>query len=154
MTQRTQRYLSSNTIAQQQPRVEPLHGPVINWRVVRQYLLPIALLTAAVVLYLMQSTFATTSELDIASLAKQRETILHHNAQVAAEIAALENPVRIHDRAYALGLVDTTSVVRLPVARTAPDARAAAAGAANGDDETFWQHLAGSVAQWLAATIH
>jgi len=153
MTQRTQRYLSSNTIAQQ-PHVEPLHGPVINWRVVRQYLLPITLLTAAVVLYLMQSTFATTSELDIAALAKQRETILHHNAQVAAEIAALENPVRIHDRAYALGLVDTTSAIRLPVAQSAPDAQAAAASAANAEDETFWQHLAGNVAQWLAATIH
>ena len=152
MTQRTQRYLSSNTIAQQ-PRIETLHGPVINWRAVRQYLLPITLLTAAVVLYLMQSTFATTSELDIAALAKQRETILHHNAQVSAEIAALENPLRIHDRAYALGLVDTTSVVRLPVQPSAPDARAAAAGA-NSEDETFWQHLAGNLAQWLAAAIH
>src|SRR5437762_5185525 len=104
MTQRSQRYLSSTTIAQQ-PRVETLRGPVINWRLVRQYVLPICLLLAAVVLYLMQSTFATTSELDIAALAKQRETILHHNAQVSAEIAALENPARIRDRAYALGLV-------------------------------------------------
>ena len=153
MTQRTQRYLSSNTIAQQ-PRIETLHGPVINWRAVRRYLLPITLLTAAVVLYLMQSTFATTSELDIAALAKQRETILHHNAQVSAEIAALENPGRIHDRAYALGLVDTTSVVRLPVQPSAPDAQAAAAGAASSEDETFWQHLAGNLAQWLAAAIH
>jgi len=153
MTQRTQRYLTSTSITQQ-PRVETLRGPVINWRAVRQYFMPVTLLGAAVVLYLMQSSFATTSELDIASLAKQRETILHHNAQLSAEIAQLEQPVRIRDRALAMGLVDTASVVKLPVAAAAPDAQDPPAGATSPDEETFWQHLAGDVARWLAVSIH
>ncbi len=153
MTQRTHRYLTSTSITQQ-PRVEPLRGPVINWRAVRHYFMPVTLLGAAVVLYLMQSSFATTSELDIASLAKQRETIVHHNAQLSAEIAELEKPARIRERAYVLGLVDTPTVVKLPVPAGARDAEDPPTGAAGVDDQTFWQHLAGDVAQWLAASIH
>ena len=153
MTQRTHRYLTSTSITQQ-PRVELLRGPVINWWVVRHYFLPVTLLGAAVVLYLMQSSFATTSELDIASLAKQRETILHHNAQLSADIAELEKPVRIRDRAYAMGLVDTPTVVKLPVASAARDAEDPSPGAASVDEQTFWQHLAGDAARWLAASIH
>ena len=153
MTQRTHRYLTSTSITQQ-PRVEPLRGPVINWRAVRQYVMPVTLLGAAVVLYLMQSSFATTSELDIASLAKQRETILHHNAQLSAEIAELEKPVRIRERAYAMGLVDTPSVVKLPVPAAARDTEDLPTGASSADEQTFWQHLAGDVTRWLAASIH
>ena len=153
MTQRTQRYLTSTTITHQ-PRVEPLRGPVINWRAVRQYTMPISLLGAAVVLYLMQSSFATTSELDIAGLAKQRESILHHNAQVSAEIAQLENPVRIRERAYAMGLVDTAAAVKLPVPAVARETQDPLAGTVSADEDTFWQHLAGDVVRWFATTIH
>src|ERR1700737_921811 len=135
MTQRTRRYLTSSTVAQQ-PRVQTLRGPVINWRAVRQYVMPLTLLGAAVVLYLIQSSFATTSELDIASLAKQREVILHHNAQLSAEIAELEKPVRIRERAYALGLVEMVTSVKLAVPAFAPDPDVSRAGSVNGDEET------------------
>jgi hypothetical protein len=153
MTQRSRRYQASPTIARQ-PRVEPLRGPVINWRAVRQYIMPLTLLGVAVVLYLMQSSFATTSELDIASLAKQREVILHHNAQLSAEIAELEKPARIRERAFALGLVDMTTSVRLAVPQVAPDPDVPTGGIVNSDDETFWQHLAGDVVNWFTTTIH
>jgi hypothetical protein len=116
--------------------------------------MPLTLLGTAVVLYLMQSSFATTSELEIASLARQREVILHHNAQLSAEIAELEKPARVRERAYALGMVEMVSSVKLAVPAAAPEPYDAPAAAANGEEETYWQHLAGDVATWLAASIH
>ena len=53
-----------------------------------------------------------------------------------------------------MGLVDTATVVKLPVAAAARDAEDPPTGAVGVDEQTFWQHLAGDVAQWLAASIH
>ena len=83
MTQNTRRY-SASSVSAQRPRVEPLPAPAINWREIRRWVLPLFLLIAAVALYLLQSSYATTSELDIARMAAERDVIQHRNAQLAA----------------------------------------------------------------------
>ena len=51
-------------VLEQRPRAEVLATPPINWERVRKWLLPAVLLVAVVALYLLQSSFATTSELE------------------------------------------------------------------------------------------
>lgn len=120
MTQPTRQYQSAPPLAQR-GRAESLPSPTLNWQAVRQWAAPLALLVVVIGLYVLQSLFATTSELEIARLAKDRDTIMHRNTQLAAEIAELERPSRIRERALFLGLVDINKTIRLPVTVGAAD---------------------------------
>ena len=120
MAQRARRYLSSQILIGRQ-RVIPVPATTLNWSEIRQWVVPLVFLVAAVVLYLLESSFATTSELEIARLASERDAIQHRNIQLAAEIAELEKPSRIRERAHALGFVDVAKSIRLLVPPSAPD---------------------------------
>jgi hypothetical protein len=156
MTQNTRHY-SASSISVQQPRVEPLPAPAINWREFRRWFLPLSALIVAAALYLVQSSYTTTSELDIARMAAERDTVQHRNVQLSAEIADLEKPSRIRDRAAALGMVDVNKTVRVTVQQSP----AVSAGAPNGapvpapggdDAPSLWQRLIGEIALRMAGT--
>jgi hypothetical protein len=109
-------------------RLEWLPAPTFEWRTARHWFWPLTLLVGVSVLYLMQSSFATTSELEITRLLKERDAIARRNAQLTAEIAQLEKPSRIRERAFTLGLADMSksTLIRLDVPNSVPDASLAA----------------------------
>lgn len=159
LQQRTRKYYSAPPLAQR-PRVEPLPSPIFDWREARNWFAPLLLLVAAVSLYLLQSSFATTSELELARLAKERDAILHRNIQLAAEIAELERPSRIRERAYALGLVDTGKSIRLNVSVNAAEPNTTVPNAPAPDRPSLpraplgqgapWQQLLNEFARWMS----
>ena len=151
MTQNSRRYAASS-LATQQPHVEPLPAPAVNWREIRRWVLPVSTLVAAVALYLLQSSYATTTELDIARMAAERDTIQHHNAQLSAEIADLEKPSRIHDRAAALGMVDVSKTVRVNVPPAADVPDVAAPTPTGAVAPSLWQQLVDQIALRIAGT--
>ena len=151
MTQNTRRY-SASSISAQQPRVEPLPAPAINWREIRRWFVPLSALVAAAALYLLQSSYATTSELDIARMAAERDSIQHHNAQLSAEIADFEKPSRIRDRAVALGMVDISKTVRVTIQQAPAVPEVASPTPAGDDAPSLWQRLINEIALRMAET--
>ena len=149
MTQPSQRY-PATSMAVPQAQLEQLHPNAVSWRSIRHWVLPLAVLVTAVVLYLLQSSFATTSELEIARMAGERNVIAHHNTQLAAEVAALENPARIRERALALGLVEVSHSIRLTIQPAAEAPQAPAPSAAGGENTTTWQSLFNILMRWFA----
>ncbi len=149
MSQHNRRYSSSPTIARQ-PRAEPLPAPVVDWREIRRWILPLTLLIAAVVLYLLQSSFATTSELDIASMASERDIIQRQNSQLLADIADLEKPSYIRERAAALGMVDVGTSMDLAVGPTPQIPDAEAPPALDSASPSLWDRILSEVARWIA----
>lgn len=145
MTQYTREYQAASALAQRARR-EPLPVPMLDWQTVRQWLGPLALLVIVIGLYVLQSLFTTTSELEIGRLAKARDTLLHHNTQLAADIAELEKPSRVRERARALGLVDISKSIRLPVTASLADADDTLPDAAA---ESWWQQLFTDIARRL-----
>lgn len=119
MTQQSRRmhYYAAPLLEQRSP-AEVLVAPPIDWAAVRKWVLPGLLLVSVIALYLVQSSFATTSELEIARLMKERDALAHQNLQLSADIAELENPSHIRERALALGFIDPGKSVRLPVPAT------------------------------------
>ncbi len=148
-TQRTRSYFSSPSLAQH-PRVELLPSPSFDWHAARHWFVPMLVLAAMVVLYLLQSSFATTSELEIARLTKERDAITHRNIQLAAEIADLEKPTRIRERAHALGLVDTSKSIKLNVPVGVPELDMDLPSATFVDTPSPWQQFLNEFARWLS----
>ncbi len=120
MAQYTRRYLSSHILTER-PRIVSNIDVAPNWRVLSRWALSVGFLLTAVVLSLLESSISTTSELEIARLARERDLIQNQNLQLAAEIADFEKPTRIRERAFALGFVDITKSVKLIVPAAAPD---------------------------------
>lgn len=108
------------------------------------------LFLSAIALYLLQASFATTSELEIAHLIYERDAIVRHNVQLAADIAELEKPARIRERAYALGLVDTTNSIKLNVRARAPDSETDPPHSTSADPPSLWQQWLNAFARWMS----
>ncbi len=151
MTSQTSRRIRYNAAPPlvQRPRIEPLPVPTIDWDNVRKWLPPTLLLVSVIVLYLVQSSFATTSQLEIARLMKERDTLMRQNLQLQAEIAESEKPSRIRERAYALGFVDTSRSIRLSVPATTEPLVPTTSVAAS-DPFVAWQRTLFEFARWLS----
>jgi hypothetical protein len=132
-------------------RLEWLPPATFDWREARNWFWPLALLVGVIALYLMQSSFATTSELEIGRLLKERDAIMRRHAQLTVEIAEFEKPARIRARALALGLVDASKNVKLDLPATTPDHTLAAlfvVSNAVSDSATLWQPWVDEFARW------
>jgi hypothetical protein len=150
MTQQTRHigYYSA-PLLEQRPPLETPAAPPLDWVRVRKWLPPAIMLILVVGLYLLQSSFSTTSELEIARLMKEHDTLMRQNLQLSADIAELEKPSRIRERAQALGFVDTSKSVRLPVPVTKePDGSGKTAP--NADPFGPWQRLLYELARRLS----
>lgn len=121
MTPRTRRYLSAQVLTER-PRVVSLSESSLNWRELRRWGLSLGFLLIAVAASLVESSVATTSELQIAQLAKERDLVRNQNLQLAGEIAEYDKPQYIRSRAFALGLVEIGKTIALPVPEALPDA--------------------------------
>ena len=136
-------------VLEQRPRAEVLATPPIDWERVRKWLLPAVLLVAVVALYLVQSSFATTSELESARLMREHDLLVRQNLQLAADIAELEKPSRIRERALALGFVDANKSIRMTVPLTT-EPETDAGSTSNPDLGATWQRLIVDVARRLS----
>lgn len=149
MSQPSRRYTASAAIARQ-GRADSLPAPVIDWREVRRWILPLSLLVAAVVLYLLQSSFATTSELDIARMGSERDVIQRQNSQLLADIAQLEKPTYIRERAAALGLVDVSKSVKVAVQPIPQVQDISTPVLSDSAPPSPWERFISELARWLA----
>jgi hypothetical protein len=149
---RPYRYPSAPPLTQR-TRVETSPRLTFDWREVRNWFLPALLLVVVGGLYLLQSSFATTSELEIARLAKERDAALRRNIQLSVEIAELDKPARIHERALALGLVDTNKSIKLIVPATAVEPAVVTANPLGNplmsDELSPWQQFLNEFARWM-----
>ena len=142
----SKKHLASPWIAQRaQMRLLP---QTFDWREARHWFWPMTLLTVVILLYLAQSSFATTSELEMQRLIKARDTVLRQNARLAAEIADAERPGRMRERAWALGLVEASRSIMLPVALPAIE-RAPLSPSVMVSDATGWAVWADEFARWM-----
>ncbi len=140
-------YFSSSPLTQR-PRLE-LAPPASDWHEVRRWFWPLAFLLLVVSLYLLQSSFATTSELQIARLIKERDALVRHNIQLAAEIAELEKPSRIRERAYQLGLVDTGKFIKLNVQTYSHEPISVPSEGGATDNPSPWQQWLNEFDRWM-----
>lgn len=148
MAQYTRRYLSSHILTER-PQIVSNIDVAPNWRVLSRWALSIGFLLMAVTLSLLESSISTTSELEIARLARERDLIQNQNLQLAAEIADFEKPSRIRERAYALGFVDITKSVKLLVPPAAADALALPAAQLLRDDRSPAERWFGGLMHWV-----
>ena len=148
MAQYTRRYLSSHILSER-PRVVSNIEVAPNWRVLSRWAISIGFLLIAVILSLLESSVSTTSELEIARLARERDLIQNQNLQLAAEIADFEKPLRIRERAYALGFVDISKSVKLIVPVAAADPAPAAADRTKRDDRAPAERWFNDLMHWV-----
>ncbi|MBI5878962.1 MAG: hypothetical protein HZB53_15030 [Chloroflexi bacterium] len=120
MTLNTRRYLSSHILTER-PRVISAAEFRPNWRNWTRWALTIAFLAIAVMLTVLESSVSTETSQQIDILRQKIDQAQSANLQLTVDIAEMEKPARIRDRAYALGFTELSKSIKLAVPAVAAD---------------------------------
>ncbi|MBI3732272.1 MAG: hypothetical protein HY259_02290 [Chloroflexi bacterium] len=128
--------------------------PVFDWQRVRRWLWLVLAIALAGGFYLLQSSFAATTSVEIAKLENERDKLIRQNLQLTSDIADLAKPARVRDRAYAMGLIDTVKSIKLTVPASAMIPDTAASQNDPAEPPTVWDQIQAEFTRWIAQTAH
>ena len=148
MTLNTRRYLSSHILSER-PRVVSVAEFRPNWRNWTRWALTFAFLAVAVTLTVLESSVSTETSQQIDDFKQKLDQAQSMNLQLTVDIAEMEKPSRIRDRAYALGFTEISKSIKLAVPPAAADPAPESASQPMRDERSLGRQLFDNLVQRL-----